>query len=86
MCCRDEPADRFDADTRTQEDVVAMPMFKAPRQSSARRGRPAGPHCRGGASSVLRLSQVGAPRLPTAQDLAGWIQRAGSALNGGVAA
>jgi len=60
-----------------------MPMFKAPRQNRNR--RPNGPHCRGGVSSLLRLSQAGAARLPTAQDLAGWIQRAGSVL-GGVAA
>lgn len=57
-----------------------MPMFKAPRQNRNRLGRPNGPHCRGGASSLLRLSQAGAPRLPNAQDLAGWMQRAGSAL------
>ena len=43
-------------------------------------GRPSGPHCRGGVSSLLRLSQAGAARLPNAQDLASWIQRAGSAL------
>ena len=48
--------------------------------TAARRARPAGPHCRGGASSVLRLAQPVAPRLPNALDLSGWMNRAGDVL------
>lgn len=42
--------------------------------SNSRRGN--APSCRGGASSLLRLSQPGSARLPSAQHLAGWVQRA----------
>lgn len=48
--------------------------------SLPRRIRPASPHCRGGASSLLRLAQPGAARLPTALDLSGWMGRAASVL------
>jgi len=40
------------------------------RSSLLRRHRPAGPRCRGGASSVLRLAQ---PVIPS---LSGWLGRA----------
>jgi hypothetical protein len=52
-----------------------------PRPSSpARAARKAAPSCRGGASSLLRLSQSAAPRLPSAPDLNDWLQRAAQLL------
>ncbi len=57
------------------------PSAKTPVASPApRRLRPAGPSCRGGASSVLRLTQPFAKRLPTALDLSDWMSRAASVL------
>ena len=54
---------------------------KTPVASPApRRLRPAGPSCRGGASSVLRLTQPAARRLPTGLDLSDWMSRAASVL------
>jgi hypothetical protein len=38
------------------------------------------PRCRGGASSLLRLTQPGATRLPSALDLGGWMRRAAQVL------
>ncbi len=46
----------------------------------SRRARPAGPSCRGGASSLLRLGQPASPRLPTPGALSGWMSRAADAL------
>ena len=61
-----------------------MSLHRSPKSifglAAAGRMRPAGPHCRGGASSVLRLAQPLAPRLPNALDLAGWASRAGDVL------
>jgi hypothetical protein len=66
------------------KDVVAMPLnrtSKIPAASAApRRLRPASPSCRGGASSVLRLTQPAAQRLPNALDLGDWMSRAASVL------
>lgn len=45
-----------------------------------RRLRPANPSCRGGASSVLRLAQPVAQRLPTTLDLSDWMSHAASVL------
>ena len=39
-----------------------------------------GPSCRGGASSLLRLSRSDSLQLPTAKHLAGWVQRAAAVL------
>ena len=49
---------------------------------ATRRGRPANPSCRGGASSVLRLTQPAAAkhRLPTAFELSDWMSHAASVL------
>lgn len=47
---------------------------------ASRRLRPANPTCRGGASSVLRLTQPAAARLPAALDLSDWMDRAASVL------
>lgn len=71
-------------DPGTQKDVVVtiMPLTRSPSAPAPRRLRPAGPHCRGGASSLLRLSNPAAARLPKAPDLADWIQRAATSLLG----
>lgn len=62
------------------KDVVAMPLNRSPMLSNLKLNRPAGPHCRGGASSLLRLSQPATPRLPTPLDLADWMSRAAAAF------
>ncbi len=49
-------------------------------QALASRSRRAAPSCRGGASSLLRLAQPAAPRLPSTQDLGDWVSRAFGAL------
>jgi hypothetical protein len=49
--------------------------------AAARQSRRAAPSCRGGASSLLRLSQPKAvTQLPSVEDLGGWIKRAAQAL------
>ena len=48
----------------------------------ARGTRPSAPRCRNGVSSVLRLSQPAAGRLPAPQFLSDWAGRAGSLLGG----
>jgi hypothetical protein len=45
--------------------------------TGSRRARPAGPSCRGGASSMLRLAQPAAPRHAS---LSSWLSRAASVL------
>ena len=57
-----------------------MPLNRLQTIPNARRGRPTGPSCRGGASSLLRLAQPATPRLPAPVDLAGWISRASRVL------
>lgn len=57
-----------------------MPLNRVVKSSTPRRTRPANPSCRGGASSVLRLTQPAAPRLPTAFELSGWMSQAASVL------
>ncbi|MES2991086.1 MAG: hypothetical protein V4844_06680 [Pseudomonadota bacterium] len=59
-----------------------MPLNRSSRIafSTPRRLRPATPSCRGGASSVLRLTQPGAQRLPNALDLGDWASRAASVM------
>jgi len=60
-----------------------MPLnrsIKAATQAPTRRLRPANPSCRGGASSLLRLQQPGAGRLPRALDLSDWMSHAASIL------
>jgi hypothetical protein len=53
---------------KINQDVVVMPPN--PRSALFKRHRPAGPSCRGGASSVLRLAQ------PQISSLSGWLGRA----------
>lgn len=62
------------------KDVVAMPLTRTKSPLAPRRGRPAGPSCRGGASSLLRLTPADSRRLPGPLDLAGWASRAAGAL------
>jgi hypothetical protein len=57
-----------------------MPLTRSMKSIAPRRTRPANPSCRGGASSVLRLTQPGAQRLPTTLDLSGWMSHAASVL------
>ena len=57
-----------------------MSLHRPSNPVASRHQRPARPHCRGGASSLLRLSQPAAPRLPTPSEVAGWISRAASAF------
>lgn len=61
-----------------------MPLNRSVKTAAApasRRARPANPRCRGGASSLLRLTQPGAAkRLPSALDLADWVSHAASVL------
>jgi hypothetical protein len=61
-----------------------MPLNRTARTafptSTPRRLRPATPSCRGGASSLLRLTQPGAQRLPNTLDLADWMSHAASVL------
>ena len=57
-----------------------MPLNRTVKSVAPRRARPANPSCRGGASSVLRLTQPGATRLPSTLDLSGWMSHAASVL------
>lgn len=57
-----------------------MPLFHRSASSAPhapRRVRPAGPSCRGGASSMLRLAQ---PAAPSPSNLSSWLSRAASVL------
>lgn len=51
-----------------------------PHALRSRRLRPASHGVHGGASSMLRLAQPGAQRLPAGNVLAQWMQRASAAL------
>jgi len=57
-----------------------MPLTRSARTASPRRLRPVTPNCRGGASSLLRLTQPAAPRLPSAFELTDWASRAAQAV------
>lgn len=57
-----------------------MPQNNRSKSIATRRMRPAHLNCRGGASSLLRLSLPTARRLPTAQDLGDWLGRAADAM------
>jgi hypothetical protein len=57
-----------------------MSLIRTKRSPAVRRGRPASPSCRGGASSLLRLAQTEAKRLPGTADLAEWASRAAAVL------
>jgi hypothetical protein len=57
-----------------------MPLKHRQRAQANHQQRRTAPSCRGGASSLLRLSQPGASRLPSTLDIGGWISRATQAL------
>ena len=59
-----------------------MPHPNRPHAAAAAtlRARRAAPSCRGGASSLLRLAQPAASRLPSTHELGDWIHRALSVL------
>jgi hypothetical protein len=57
-----------------------MPLNRTVKSVTPRRLRPVNPRCRGGASSVLRLTQPTATRLPTTLDLSDWMSHAASVL------
>ena len=59
-----------------------MPLIRSAKTfaSAPPRARPANPRCRGGASSVLRLAQPTARRLPTTLELSDWMSHAASVL------
>ena len=57
-----------------------MSLIRTKSAPTVRRGRPAGPRCRGGVSSLLRLTQPEARRLPGTADLAEWASRAAAVL------
>jgi hypothetical protein len=57
-----------------------MPLNRSVKSVTPRRLRPANPSCRGGASSLLRLTQPTATRLPTTLDLSDWMSHAASVL------
>ena len=53
-----------------------MPLIRASNTFGHGRTRPVSPRCRGGASSLLRLSLPRDRRLPTPADLGDWVSRA----------
>lgn len=55
-----------------------MPQARTARSVAPR--RPVNPSCRGGASSMLRLTQPFAPRLPSAPALSDWVSRAAAVV------
>ena len=57
-----------------------MPLIRASNTFRNGRMRPVSPRCRGGASSLLRLSPPGDRRLPTVADLDDWASRAAGAM------
>lgn len=57
-----------------------MTNHRSLKSSASQRTRPARPSCRGGASSVLRLTRPMAARLPSPLDLSDWTQRAADVL------
>jgi hypothetical protein len=60
-----------------------MPLNRSTRTTTApapKRARPANPSCRGGASSLLRLTQTASGRLPSAPALSDWMSHAASVM------
>lgn len=57
-----------------------MPLNRTVKSVTPRRVRPSNPSCRGGASSLLRLTQPTATRLPTTLALSDWMSHAASVL------
>jgi len=60
-----------------------MPLNRSARITTSpapKRVRPANPSCRGGASSLLRLTQTSSSRLPSAPALTDWMSQAASVM------
>jgi hypothetical protein len=57
------------------------PKLKPPTRSNPSSRRVSSPSCRGGASSLLRLSRSDSTRLPSVEHLSGWVQRAAALFN-----
>lgn len=57
-----------------------MPINRLKNHSRASRIRPAGPRCRGGVSSVLRLAQPAAGLVPTRLNVSDWLSRAADVM------
>lgn len=62
-----------------------MPLNRSARPVAAtapamKRSRPINPRCRGGASSMLRLTQSTPQRLPSSTALGEWVSHAASVL------
>ena len=57
-----------------------MPLIRASNTLRNGRMRPVSPRCRGGVSSLLRLSLPADRRLPTPADLGDWLSRATGAM------
>lgn len=60
------------------------PKLKPARTKPAPR-RVNAPSCRGGASSLLRLSHPDSTRLPSVEHLSGWVQRAAALFSASIA-
>ena len=57
-----------------------MPLNRTKTIARALRARPPGPSCKGGASSVLRLTQPTAPRVPSPSSVSDWLHRAADVM------
>jgi hypothetical protein len=80
---RSDPAWKLHLNSRARAAVGAPPAempLMIPRPFAH---RPAAPRCRGGASSLLRLSSNAAPRWPSATALTEWIARVARADTAG---
>ena len=57
-----------------------MPLNRFKNNASATRARPPGPSCRGGASSVLRLTPPAQSLVPNRSNLSVWLSRAAEVM------
>ncbi len=66
--------------------MLSLSFRVRPAAAGPRHARRVAPSCRGGVSSLLRLAQPAAPRLPSTLDLGDWVSRAAGVLKFPVAA
>lgn len=57
-----------------------MPLNRFKNNAPVTRTRPAGPSCRGGASSVLRLTPPAQSLVPNRSNLSDWLSRAAEVM------
>ena len=57
-----------------------MPLNRFKTIALATRTRPCGPSCRGGASSVLRLTQPAQSLMPSRSNLSDWLSHAAEVM------